>query len=213
MQKGNIVGDRLGNLRGTRARALAVLRYRLHKSTAPMLGSRDFREILAPCNLRIGGLVAAIRWCHKSWPHIKWNEGFSAPAHGVRMQAIVRKFGFASLLVLCSIGPGFAFAAKEPLKLVPHRAVYEMTLGQTRSASGITGIDGRMVFEFSGSECNGYSLNMRMVTQMTDSRTNQQDRPPLGDLGGGERREVPVPIVPISERQAERHDDGPCHPR
>ena len=69
------------------------------------------------------------------------------------------------------------FAAKEPNKLVAHRAIYEMTLDDARSASGITGIDGRMVFEFTGSECDGYSLNMRMVTQMTDSQgqTNLTD--------------------------------------
>lgn len=60
-----------------------------------------------------------------------------------------------------------AFAAS---KLAPHRAIYEMTLDDARSASGITGIDGRMVFEFTGSICDGYSLNMRMVTQMTDSQ-------------------------------------------
>lgn len=74
-------------------------------------------------------------------------------------------------------GPASAFAGKEPIKLTPHRAVYEMTLDDARSASGITGIDGRMVFEFSGSECNGYTLNMRMVTQMTDSQgqTNLTD--------------------------------------
>jgi len=60
-----------------------------------------------------------------------------------------------------------AFAAS---KLVPHRAIYEMTLDEALSASGITGIDGRMVFEFTGSPCDGYSLNMRMVTQMTDSQ-------------------------------------------
>lgn len=67
-----------------------------------------------------------------------------------------------------------AFAAS---KLVPHRAIYEMTLEEARSASGITGIDGRMVFEFTGSACDGYSLNMRMVTQMTDSQgqTNLTD--------------------------------------
>lgn len=67
-------------------------------------------------------------------------------------------------------GEAMGFAAKEPNKLTPHRAVYEMTLDDARSASGVTGIDGRMVFEFTGSECDGYSLNMRMVTQMTDSQ-------------------------------------------
>ncbi|MHA1133754.1 MAG: cell envelope integrity EipB family protein [Alphaproteobacteria bacterium] len=67
-----------------------------------------------------------------------------------------------------------AFAAS---KLSPHRAIYEMTLDEARSASGVTGIDGRMVFEFTGSPCDGYSLNMRMVTQMTDAQgqTNLTD--------------------------------------
>jgi hypothetical protein len=83
----------------------------------------------------------------------------------------------ASLLDPGLASPAGALAAKEPTKLVAHRAVYEMTLDDARSASGITGIDGRMVFEFTGSECDGYSLNMRMVTQMTDSQgqTNLTD--------------------------------------
>ena len=74
-------------------------------------------------------------------------------------------------------GHAQALAAKEPSKLVAHRAIYTMTLDDARPAFGITGIDGRMVFEFTGSECDGYSLNMRLVTQMTDSRdqTNLTD--------------------------------------
>jgi hypothetical protein len=50
--------------------------------------------------------------------------------------------------------------------LVPHRAVYEMTLDQSRPASGISGVKGRMVFEFAGSGCDGYTMNMRLVTQV-----------------------------------------------
>lgn len=83
-----------------------------------------------------------------------------------------------------------AFAPKEPNKLVPHRAVYEMTLDDALSASGITGIDGRMVFEFTGSACDGYSLNMRMVTQMTDSQgqTNLTDlRSSTWEQGDGQK--------------------------
>jgi hypothetical protein len=83
-----------------------------------------------------------------------------------------------------------ARAAKEPGKLVAHRAIYEMTLDDARTASGITGIDGRMVFEFTGSECDGYSLNMRMVTQMTDSQgqTNLTDlRSSTWEQGDGQK--------------------------
>jgi len=87
-------------------------------------------------------------------------------------------------------GHAHALAAKEPSKLVAHRAIYEMTLDDARTASGITGIDGRMVFEFTGSECDGYSLNMRMVTQMTDSQgqTNLTDlRSSTWEQGDGQK--------------------------
>ena len=88
---------------------------------------------------------------------------------------VVRTIGlsslFAAALLLCGLQESaLAFAPKMPTKLAAHRAIYEMTLGTTRSATGITGIDGRMVFEFKGSSCNGYTLNMRMVTQMTDAQ-------------------------------------------
>lgn len=96
-----------------------------------------------------------------------------------------------ALLLLGGLsGPAAAFAAKETIKLTPHRAVYQMTLDDARSASGITGIDGRMVFEFSGSECNGYTLNMRMVTQMTDTQgqTNLTDlRSSTWEQGNGQK--------------------------
>jgi hypothetical protein len=69
-----------------------------------------------------------------------------------------------------SVGEALAQASKEAVRLVPHRAVYEMGLEDTGQASGITGIDGRMVFEFGGSDCAGYTLKMRMVTMMSDSQ-------------------------------------------
>ena len=96
----------------------------------------------------------------------------------------------AAMLAGGLAGPAEAFAGKEPIKLTPHRAVYEVTLDDARSASGITGIDGRMVFEFTGSECDGYTLNMRMVTQMTDSQgqTNLTDlRSSTWEQGDGQK--------------------------
>ncbi|MFD0987137.1 cell envelope integrity EipB family protein [Methyloligella solikamskensis] len=84
---------------------------------------------------------------------------------------------FRLLPLLLVFGGVATSAAAAGAKLQPHRAIYEMRLEDARSASGITGVDGRMVYEFSGSECEGYTLNMRMVTQMTDSQgeTNLTD--------------------------------------
>ena len=59
-----------------------------------------------------------------------------------------------------------AFVPGGAVNLVPHRAVYEMTLDQSRPASGVAGVQGRMVFEFAGSGCDGYTMNMRLVTRI-----------------------------------------------
>jgi hypothetical protein len=94
---------------------------------------------------------------------------------------LVLTLAAASPLAAAQSGPAHALAGSEPNKLVAHRAIYEMELDDTHSisgVSGITGLDGRMVFEFTGSECDGYSLNMRLVTQMTDS----QDQTNVTDL-------------------------------
>lgn len=51
--------------------------------------------------------------------------------------------------------------------LAPHRAIYEFTLGKVRSEKGITALSGRMVYEFTGSACDGYTQTMRFVTRTT----------------------------------------------
>lgn len=50
--------------------------------------------------------------------------------------------------------------------LVPHRAVYDLALENASDRSGITGISGRMVYEFAGSRCDGYTVTFRFVTRI-----------------------------------------------
>ncbi len=57
--------------------------------------------------------------------------------------------------------------------LVPHRAVYEITLADKKAAVSVSDVHGRMVFEVTGSPCNGYTQNMRMITRITDERGKQ----------------------------------------
>lgn len=57
--------------------------------------------------------------------------------------------------------------ATEGIVMLPHRAIYEMTLAGTRNGSNVTQVSGRMVYELVGSACEGYTQNMRFVTQMT----------------------------------------------
>ncbi len=72
-------------------------------------------------------------------------------------------------LLLSAAGPHVAraMAANPVVTLVPHRAVYDMVLDSSRESRGVAAVAGRMVFDFSGSACEGYTLNIRLVTRMT----------------------------------------------
>jgi len=56
--------------------------------------------------------------------------------------------------------------APVPVEFVPHRAVYDLSLGETRGSSSVETIRGRIVYDFSGSSCSGYVLNFRQVTEI-----------------------------------------------
>ncbi len=51
----------------------------------------------------------------------------------------------------------------EALMLAPHRAVYDLELGSARASSSVAGVRGRLVFEFTGNVCDGFTQNMRFV--------------------------------------------------
>ena len=61
--------------------------------------------------------------------------------------------------------------------LKPHRAVYDLSLREASNRSGIIGMNGRIVYEITGSKCDGYSVRFRFLTQVQTSRksfTNDQ---------------------------------------
>lgn len=77
---------------------------------------------------------------------------------------------FAALLAVATL------PAQATALLAPHRAVYDLSLGESSDESGISGLTGRMVYEFGGSACDGYTVKFRMVTQIdTDEATRLSD--------------------------------------
>jgi hypothetical protein len=61
--------------------------------------------------------------------------------------------------------------------LVPHRAVYDLKLKGASERSGIEGMFGRMVYEFTGSACTGFTTNFRLVTKIgTGEETRLSDQ-------------------------------------
>ncbi len=53
-----------------------------------------------------------------------------------------------------------------PIALVPHRAVYDLTLGQTRENAHIASVRGRILYDFDGNACDGYTLQFRQVSEL-----------------------------------------------
>ena len=105
------------------------------------------------------------------------------PTHTVLpAAALALGLGLATLSVLTGL-PGSGLAQRGPpraaaraavavaaIELAPHRAVYEFALGTARSSNSVASVAGRMVYEFTGSVCEGYTQSMRFVT-----RTSSQE--------------------------------------
>jgi hypothetical protein len=53
-----------------------------------------------------------------------------------------------------------------PIALVPHRAIYDLSLGATRSNAQVAGVRGRILYDFDGNTCQGYSLEFRQVSEL-----------------------------------------------
>lgn len=84
----------------------------------------------------------------------------------------------------CLVGVGLTFlsfyssysSAKADIhvELTPHRAVYDMGLEKASERSGIADISARLVYELKGSTCEGFTLNIRLLSTFT-TRTNKKN--------------------------------------
>ena len=97
------------------------------------------------------------------------------------LPSIVRRPVTASAFIATLILPQAALSAppvaiqkqvQQKVDLVPYRAVYDLAMDESRPGSGVGNVLGRLVMEFTGSDCHGYTLNTRLVTQVTDRKGN-----------------------------------------
>lgn len=73
---------------------------------------------------------------------------------------------------LISVAPVFfglqTQSAAAGIELAPHRAIYDLRLRSAEASANVTDLTGRLVLDFQGSACSGYTYKSRLVTQMTD---------------------------------------------
>src|SRR5438270_6112509 len=124
-------------------------------------------------------------------------------------------------------GPGAA------VNLAPHIAIYDLTLTSSRGKRALESVRGRIVYDFSGSSCEGYELQFRQVTELdsgegkvalSDLRTttweeaagkafrfksqNYMDQQQIGEVDGSADREKSRVAVKLSKPETKKFDAG-----
>jgi hypothetical protein len=92
--------------------------------------------------------------------------------------------------VLLGSGLSIAPAGAGALSLAPHRAVYDLSLADSGGSESVASVSGRMVMEFTGSRCSGYTTKLRFVTETEDSDGQNQvtdSRASTFEAGDGRR--------------------------
>ncbi len=62
--------------------------------------------------------------------------------------------------------PVAAQAQSGAVPLAAHRAVYDLKLKATRGKTAMSAVRGRILYDFSGSPCEGYALQFRQVSEL-----------------------------------------------
>lgn len=61
----------------------------------------------------------------------------------------------------------------KPIELVAHRAVYDLKLTQSRGRRPIASVRGRILYDFAGNSCEGYTLQFRQVSEIDTGEGKQ----------------------------------------
>lgn len=108
-------------------------------------------------------------------------------------------------------------AIAAPMTLAAHRAVYDISLLDIDEGADISGISGRLVMEFTGSACTGYTSKLRFVTQtddpggarrVTDARSETFESPDGLNLDFANQTYAGAILAEESKGTASRDSDG-----
>lgn len=78
------------------------------------------------------------------------------------------RLGFVAIALagIAASSPASAQTAAAAVQLAPHIAVYDLKLTKSSGKRSLEAVRGRIVYDFSGSACDGYQLNFRQVTEL-----------------------------------------------
>jgi hypothetical protein len=147
------------------------------------------------------------------------------------------RLGFVALLAASAILAGHSVTlgqgAAKSVNLAPHVAIYDLTLKSSRGKRALESVRGRIVYDFSGSSCEGYALQFRQVTELdsgegkvalSDLRTttweegegkafrfksqNYMNQEQIGEVDGSADREKTGVAVNLSKPESKKFEAG-----
>jgi hypothetical protein len=154
------------------------------------------------------------------------------------ISAAPARLGFVALLAAGGLLAGqsatFAQGAAKSVNLAPHVAIYDLTLKSSRGKRALESVRGRIVYDFSGSSCEGYALQFRQVTELdsgegkvalSDLRTttweegggksfrfksqNYMDQEQIGEVdGSADQEKTGAVAVKLSKPDKKKFDAG-----
>jgi hypothetical protein len=72
----------------------------------------------------------------------------------------------AALAMSSGVGLGAPAQSPDAIELASHRAVYDLKLASARGNRPVEAVRGRILYDFSGSKCEGYALQFRQVSEI-----------------------------------------------
>jgi EipB-like len=86
----------------------------------------------------------------------------------------MRSLLMASGLSIAMLATASAETAKSGVELIPHRAVYDLSLLRSGGSRGLDSAKGRIAMDFGGNACDGYTLTYRQVTVLDSNETGSR---------------------------------------
>lgn len=71
-------------------------------------------------------------------------------------------------------GPAAPVPGEPAPRLANHRAVYDLSLARSEGTRAVEGVRGRIVIDFSGDACRGYTMQTRQVTLLDSSESGDR---------------------------------------
>ena len=111
----------------------------------------------------------------------------------------------AAAASLAGHGATFGQGAAKSVNLAPHVAIYDLTLKSSRGKRSLELVRGRIVYDFSGSSCEGYALQFRQVTELDSGEGKvAPERPAHHHLGRGRWQELSLQVAELHGPAADR---------